>query len=306
MFSQVNRDAIDFYWYVKNTIKALYWFRKKLYFKNIEGKSDYNFVLPAQSLQSGISAMLRVKNEERKIRDCLASIFNVFTEIVVIDNGSTDNTLEIVRCFKQENDRYDKLKIFTYPHQIARCGEEHFSKPADSVHSLVYYYNWCLSRCICSYVCKWDADMLLHKDGQGDFKQFMTLLLSGKPTVVALPVQKLYRDLSGNFYLGKGEIYEEIRLFPNCSAVHFHKATHWEQLGWSIDVDRKRFSTLCIYEIKDASEDEFSHWTSTNFGTKHKEQEYQNFQSIKGDKIANDNFEKLGVDFMASTAPYII
>jgi glycosyltransferase involved in cell wall biosynthesis len=47
-----------------------------------------------------ISACLIVHNEEKNLERCLRSIRPVVDEMVVIDSGSTDGTLEIARSFK--------------------------------------------------------------------------------------------------------------------------------------------------------------------------------------------------------------
>lgn len=53
------------------------------------------FTLPPR--QSRLSVCLIVKNEERFLDSCLASIVPVAHEIVVVDTGSTDRTVEIAR-----------------------------------------------------------------------------------------------------------------------------------------------------------------------------------------------------------------
>jgi len=51
-----------------------------------------------------VSVIIRSRNEERWIGHCLQSILDEIykPEIIVIDNNSTDNTLNIVKSFKQD------------------------------------------------------------------------------------------------------------------------------------------------------------------------------------------------------------
>ena len=63
-------------------------------------------------------------------------------------------------------------KIFNYPFDIARCGMENFKTHPRSLHSLAYFYNYCLSKCSFTHVMKWDGDMLLPYKLQEEFKLF--------------------------------------------------------------------------------------------------------------------------------------
>ncbi len=47
-----------------------------------------------------LSVCVITKNESRFIEACLRSVQQIATEIIVVDSGSTDNTLEIARSFK--------------------------------------------------------------------------------------------------------------------------------------------------------------------------------------------------------------
>lgn len=67
-----------------------------------------------------ISVVIRTKNEERWIGHCIQSLLDLldFPEIVIVDNYSTDKTLEIVRNFahdpylkKNKNKNYTKIKL---------------------------------------------------------------------------------------------------------------------------------------------------------------------------------------------------
>ena len=56
------------------------------------------------------SVILRSRNEEAWIGHSIQSVLdNIFKpEIIIVDNNSTDRTLEIVRLFSQDPNLYDK------------------------------------------------------------------------------------------------------------------------------------------------------------------------------------------------------
>ena len=48
----------------------------------------------------------------------------------------------------------ERLEVRSYPFAVARCGEEHLGTSPDSVHSLVYFYNWSFSHVRTGYALK--------------------------------------------------------------------------------------------------------------------------------------------------------
>ena len=44
-----------------------------------------------------LSVCMIVKNEEKILEDCLKSVLPVADEIIVVDNGSSDNSLSILK-----------------------------------------------------------------------------------------------------------------------------------------------------------------------------------------------------------------
>lgn len=185
------------------TLREILRHKEPMRFRNREGFVAYDFALRGKTWKKGVSAMLRVKNEEGKILYCLSSILDVFDEIVLVDNGSTDSTLELVKRFKRDRDHRDKISLFSYPFQIVRCGDENRNAPEDSVHTSAYYYNWSLSKCRYSYVFKVDADMVVVPNGARRMRTLFRGLSPFIPTIVNTPVQTTYRSLSGTWLLAK-------------------------------------------------------------------------------------------------------
>jgi len=124
--------------------------------KNREGYDEYT--IPADwhaDRDRGISAMLRVGNEEEWIGPCLESIVDFFDEIV-ITIGCDDRTRDIIETFDSP-----KIDIYEYPFEPNPNGPGHDEYPEDSVYDRAYYYNWSLAKTTKTHVSKWDADMIM-------------------------------------------------------------------------------------------------------------------------------------------------
>ena len=124
--------------------------------KNLENNEEFNIPLDFYKNRThGLSAMVRVGDEEEFIRPSIESVLDFFDEIVIILNNPRDNTEEMVRQINSE-----KIKIYYYPHQLFPNGPGHDKYPKDSLKEISYYYNWCLSKTTKTHVCKWDGDMV--------------------------------------------------------------------------------------------------------------------------------------------------
>jgi glycosyltransferase involved in cell wall biosynthesis len=143
---------------------------------------------PGVDRRPGISAFIRCRNEEEFIAASVISANDVFDEIVVILNRSTDGTRGIVEDLVTDR---PKIRITFWNEEVSPSGPGYSDAiAARPGSSLAKYYNWCLEQTTLEYVCKWDGDMValppLHTVRQHLGKQDVVLFngydVLGKPT----------------------------------------------------------------------------------------------------------------------------
>lgn len=101
---------------------------------------------PKPSRPQGISIYMRVKDERDWIGVSIDSIKSIADEIIVVDNGSTDGTWEILQGMAAAND--GRLKLWQRPD--LRHGD---------------LSNFALEQTSFRWVFRWDGDMVAHTDG---------------------------------------------------------------------------------------------------------------------------------------------
>jgi glycosyltransferase involved in cell wall biosynthesis len=110
----------------------------------------------------GISIYMRVKDERDWIAASIASIRGIADEIVVVDNGSTDGTFEILRDMAhQENGR---LKLWQKP-ELYHADLSNFALEQTS-------FRW---------VFRMDGDMVAHTDGEHPISELRARILALNP-----------------------------------------------------------------------------------------------------------------------------
>lgn len=105
----------------------------------------------------GISVIVRVKDESDWVRASLLSIKEIADEIVVVDNGSLDSTVKIVRSLE------NKLPIRLY--EQSKLGQCELS-------------NFALSHTRFRWVFRWDGDMVAHTTGDYNISHLRRRILS--------------------------------------------------------------------------------------------------------------------------------
>ncbi|HVO73355.1 MAG TPA: glycosyltransferase [Ignavibacteriaceae bacterium] len=147
-----------------------------------------------------ISLSMIVKNEERYLKDCLESVKDIVDEIVIVDTGSTDKTLEIASGYS--------TKIF------------HF----DWINDFSAARNFALDHCSGDWILYLDADERLSKSSINELKN----LVRTKSKQAYLCVVRNIDEVNS-----RPSVMDYIRLFPNDKKVRFEGAIH-EQIEYSL------------------------------------------------------------------------
>lgn len=142
-----------------------------------------------------LSVCMIVKNEEEFLPGCLESIRSVADEIVIVDTGSTDRTVEIAKSYG--------AKVYHHP------WEHDFSK----------HRNQSISYATCDWILQIDADERLQPESAARLKQ---ILAETDPEVTALLIPIHDRNRKGNLKA----VFNFPRLFRNHAGVHYSGIVH--------------------------------------------------------------------------------
>jgi len=148
-----------------------------------------------------LSVCMIVKNEEQFIADCLKSVQPVADQIVVVDTGSTDQTVEIARSFGAE------------VHNFKWCDDFAAARNASIKYAKGDWIFWL------------DADERLEADSLKPLKQL--LKPEKRPVAYLITIKNLLAD-GKTFKLSTGH-----RLFTNHKKLYFEGRVH-EQIVYSL------------------------------------------------------------------------
>jgi Sulfotransferase family len=261
---------------------------------NLEKQGDFNvrWAWAENRPAPGFTAVVRAKNEARTLLWTLPPLLRAARLVVLVDNGSTDGTADVAREAARQAGAEKRLEIHSYPWAVARCGEEHLSTPANSLHSLVYFYNWSFSHVRTRYALKWDADMVLTETGRNALRD-LDWQLEASDAVVKIPRYPLYVADERRAFLDLGLANCEAWGWPNGPGYSFVKALEWEQPLLPPDVPRIILPDFSCIELKHLDADEFDHWSNTRFDltarTQRKRREWEIFHALAdGGEPASD------------------
>lgn len=111
------------------------------------------------SRPSGISVIMRVKDEMDWIEPSIVSIKTIADEIIIVDHGSTDGTYEVLDRIR--SDEGNLIKLSRRPDLDFTALSNHVLEQTG--------YRWVLN---------WDGDMVAHTSGDNDIRQLRERVLS--------------------------------------------------------------------------------------------------------------------------------
>jgi len=108
-----------------------------------------------------ISAVFRLKNEGLFLETAVESILKSVDEVIIVDNQSTDLTLEVAEVL--ETKYSGKVQVFSYDYSIARVGEDNlneFNKNPQSPRLLSNFSDFAFEMGTMDFLLRWDGDMI--------------------------------------------------------------------------------------------------------------------------------------------------
>ncbi|TKF54486.1 glycosyltransferase [Vibrio sp. F13] len=111
---------------------------------------------------SDLSVIYRVKDGEDFLMLSMNSVLGLASEIIVIDNGSTDSTAKLVKQFAEKNKSKCIVKYVYDNRTLARAGKGYITKVNENPElSLAKFYTDCFLMGNSKYLMKMDAHYIL-------------------------------------------------------------------------------------------------------------------------------------------------
>lgn len=237
-------------------------------------------------LETGFTAVVRVKNEASSIPFVLPPLLRAAERVILVDNDSSDGTPSLALDVAAKSGAAHRFEVLNYPFSVSRCGPEHLATAADSVHSLTYFYNWAFSHVRTTYALKWDGDMVLTDAGVEGLRA-LAWQLENAEAIVTMLRYPLYVANDRTAFLDLSLVNREPWAWPNREGYEHTKAFEWEQLLWPRTLPVMSLPDWSCVELKHLNEDEFDHWSSEDFDTStrthRKRREWEVFRALVDD-----------------------
>lgn len=130
----------------------------------------------------GISVLIACQNEEFVIELCIRSFLEFGDELIVVDNGSTDRSKEIIRSLEAEFPK--KIKFFDVP----------------ELPDLYHNRQFALERSQYDWIFRADADYVAYTDGEYDIRRIREEMLKRPRSLRPEAFSLTLANLAGDFW----------------------------------------------------------------------------------------------------------
>ena len=179
-------------------------------------------------LKSGLSFLIRAKDEEQLVKPCLESIQKIADEIIFVDNHSNDQTLEIAKSVAA---KYSNIYIYQYNINVTPCGELHEKAVEEkSDNTLATFYNWGLSKVTRYNVIKWDCDFICINENLN--KMINDYHLKTRDDMFAIWFTG--KTLFYGKYLKENDNYDEFRVFSKKNGFQWNNYRKCETAAYYV------------------------------------------------------------------------
>lgn len=191
-------------------------------------------ILPKpKSMPMGISINIAVQNEEDWIGPTLISLKDFADEFIIIDNGSTDRTMEIVNLVIREHG-LKNVKIFQMPeanyYEVREVGLRNAG------------FHWFV---------RWDGDIVAHTSGPFTIQHLREKIL-GLPTNRFFVIYYPHVCLEGDLFhqLPNNELHIEDYIFTNSSDIRYPTSGRFVSPLPPIYYKRLHWKESCSFHMK--------------------------------------------------------
>jgi glycosyltransferase involved in cell wall biosynthesis len=210
-------------------------------------------------LDKGISLIIRAKNEQKTLRYCIESVVDLVDEIILVDNNSTDLTLNIM---KEYESKFKKIKVYQYKIENLKIGNEHskvYKNKNKNKKTIATFYNWCLSKATKYNVIKWDADFICIKNNFNELVNMFDLKNREDKFAIWFTGYTLFEN-NNDYYLKYNSYYNEYRIYSYKNGFEWSEAIKCEYVEPYVKsclINIHTYDHPLFYEIKSTSIDEF-------------------------------------------------
>ena len=191
--------------------------------------------------KNGYSALIRIKNEEETIEKCILDIVDLIDEVIVVDNGSTDNTLNIIKKLEA---MYDNVYVYKYNISIPRYGSEHIENykknTIEKNNTLTNYYNWTASKATYNKKIKWDGDFYCIRN---NFKDLLIKCKENNNFALQFTGISLYK-FNNQYFIKNNNDYNELRMFNMSKKIWQNNIINNKNIGETSDFSFTKYSNI--------------------------------------------------------------